>query len=661
MIKKSYIFLLLNFFLLLSANAGDIDLVLIPPSSQLNLPPIEASATLNKARYRLTYKCGGMIEGGPKGKNTYIAGWNSRWTDGQGNVWGSAFYSIGENGSESEAPGSWLDKKPENEPDNPYLTEKEAETASIGSDTMFEIIEDSTLLKLKYKAITSYPNLDGTSSWGAGGVITYTISRVIVNITGYRLDGSAVEEKDEMKPAELKAFVVNCPKDKEPPVEKFVRVVVDKPDPPEEDKDEDGNILPSVTMSVNVSGSKHQLWIQKDGKYVKTSDAALGPKAKEEGVTFFVQPLEVGVISAKVTYHGSLSQEDTVRMQVELCPCVTCKAGETKTVRSGGGFTMTFTWEQLYNGEVSFGGWARTTITVRKSNLKYTVKPDENNEVTKDSNGDLQQVKTKTTVVNVQTVDDYKFTISYYDASQAGAKTESGYEVTGEPFRVVTIEDPTRSEITSQVKVTNTLYEDGIASSSVEQMEWNDSNHSWDIVSLDENSNVVKRDGFTSGSMTPDSNNCYPEYNFIKDAKGNVVYKTKTVIKIFPWARETVLEVVDPDGKALTTEYQYYDNELTDGMNYGKLKAVINYDGSWTRYVYDSQGRDWKIIRPFNNSLITDAEDICAVSETTYDTDNNITCYVEKILGVEVSRSYEQMISVRVEECAVYCCGRGIR
>jgi len=39
-----------------------------------------------------------------------------------------------------------------------------------------------------------------------------------------------------------------------------------------------------------------------------------------------------------------------------------------------------------------------------------------------------------------------------------------------------------------------------------------------------------------------------------------------------------------------TTTYQYFTNDISDGMNYGNLKLFISDSGAWNRYEYNTNG-----------------------------------------------------------------------
>jgi len=54
--------------------------------------------------------------------------------------------------------------------------------------------------------------------------------------------------------------------------------------------------------------------------------------------------------------------------------------------------------------------------------------------------------------------------------------------------------------------------------------------------------------------------------------------KTIKIFKAFPWGQEIVRKTEDPDGKALTTTYKYFDDPR--GPHYTFLKTTIHPDGT---------------------------------------------------------------------------------
>lgn len=109
------------------------------------------------------------------------------------------------------------------------------------------------------------------------------------------------------------------------------------------------------------------------------------------------------------------------------------------------------------------------------------------------------------------------------------------------------------------------------------------------------------------------------EVQTVLDQAGTVVSKGARKYKIFPWnadsagvpytgtsrADELIETIDDPDagGRQFVTTYRYYADVTATDPNYGKLKQIERSDGTWARYVYDSQGRIIDTYTPFKDAL----------------------------------------------------------
>ncbi|MDD4870751.1 MAG: hypothetical protein PHR77_09345, partial [Kiritimatiellae bacterium] len=139
---------------------------------------------------------------------------------------------------------------------------------------------------------------------------------------------------------------------------------------------------------------------------------------------------------------------------------------------------------------------------------------------------------------------------------------------------------------------------------------------------------------------------------------------TVTLIKQFAWGDEVVQETAGyGTAEAQTTTYDYWTD--TDN-NYGQLKIIENPDGSWTRYdAYDVMGREKIVCSTFKNSLPSALASACRVTEYYYPGDPELVAMnfpaddvaspndsrprlvVEKVLGIEVSRTYTAYLADR--------------
>lgn len=81
---------------------------------------------------------------------------------------------------------------------------------------------------------------------------------------------------------------------------------------------------------------------------------------------------------------------------------------------------------------------------------------------------------------------------------------------------------------------------------------------------------------------------------------GVTAEKTRSLYKTFPWGEELISFVKDfgTGGANLTTQWTYYEDPA-DAPNYGRLKWVINADGSWVKYDY--YGTDSNLVGQIRN------------------------------------------------------------
>ena len=125
----------------------------------------------------------------------------------------------------------------------------------------------------------------------------------------------------------------------------------------------------------------------------------------------------------------------------------------------------------------------------------------------------------------------------------------------------------------------------------------------------------------------------------IRDASGNVVSYKANLCRVFPWGEE-VVEERDGIASPRVTTHSFYDDADADGDNYGLLKQTVSFDGSWTRFEYDAEGRIVREVSPWLDAS-SDAENAaCKVVECAYSEDFPQTTEVTRIAGVEASRTY---------------------
>lgn len=135
--------------------------------------------------------------------------------------------------------------------------------------------------------------------------------------------------------------------------------------------------------------------------------------------------------------------------------------------------------------------------------------------------------------------------------------------------------------------------------------------------------------------------------NTITGSDGEIVNVTEETYHEFEWDEELIKYTVDPDNVNLETITSYYEES---GAGYGRLKSKVHQDGSWEKFVYDSNDRIIKTIRPWLNSEIDDPENQHQVIVNDYSTlkgdtdlerdDHKARTTTELIGGVATSKSF---------------------
>ena len=228
-------------------------------------------------------------------------------------------------------------------------------------------------------------------------------------------------------------------------------------------------------------------------------------------------------------------------------------------------------------------------------------------------------------LADIQAINPTSFAIRFYtnwDAGLGGLYDPSPYP----PFSSVTI---AQGISTNQVVITidsGTPY--------THTYDWSDSDKAWTLT--------------TGGGLRKETRSwnevSLTRTNTIRDAANAIVYQEVQYYADLPdYGRVLTREVIGPSGPALTTQYFYYDNAATDGTNYGSLKMTVQPSGFWQRYECDSLARVTKEVSQFLNGVTNAPENQCRVVQYDYsslDAGNPSETRIEKLLGVEIARSY---------------------
>lgn len=135
-----------------------------------------------------------------------------------------------------------------------------------------------------------------------------------------------------------------------------------------------------------------------------------------------------------------------------------------------------------------------------------------------------------------------------------------------------------------------------------------------------------------------------------KNADGSICGKSESIRTLFPWGEAVTQDIVDPEGAALTTEYSYQSDTNLPG--YGRVRQIVNADGSWQKYEYDGVGRVTNALSSWLDEPVTADPSAVKRTVTSYDLvapeelagaaidTNSARSVIEFIAGVEVGRTY---------------------
>ncbi len=260
-------------------------------------------------------------------------------------------------------------------------------------------------------------------------------------------------------------------------------------------------------------------------------------------------------------------------------------------------------------------------------------------EAIRDSGELIRQVRAPQTLVDIVVLNASSYEVRFYSPGQSGAQdpVTKIYALTGSPFVTYRFENPTAGE-TKRLRITE------MRGSSVKITEYSfDSAASTWLLST---ADGLRKESEVETTVGGDK----VRTNTVRNSADQVVSQVARTYRRFVWGEELIREVLDPDGAALTTTYEFYEALPNSDPNYRRLKQRTDARGDWERLTYDGTGRVLKSVRPFLNAppnTVTDA--LCRVTETVYDTipdadgdgvAESRETTIDNMLGRETGRSY---------------------
>lgn len=261
-------------------------------------------------------------------------------------------------------------------------------------------------------------------------------------------------------------------------------------------------------------------------------------------------------------------------------------------------------------------------------------------EALRDMGGAIRQIRSSQALADIVTINAAAYEVRFYLSAQIGAKDPATkvYAVSGNPYVAYRIENPDPIGTLSRLRVTETR--DGVARGNDYTVDANAG--SWTLT----RGNGTRRETEVSGIVNGDT----VKIRTVRDSADTVVSKVARTYHAYPWGPELIREVIDPDGAALTSTYDFYDLVAVSDPNYRRLRQRTEPGGAWERFTYAANGRVLKTVRPFLNAgPSTVDETLCRVTENTYDSlpdgdgdgvSEARTTTVSRVLGQETGRSF---------------------
>jgi RHS repeat-associated protein len=254
------------------------------------------------------------------------------------------------------------------------------------------------------------------------------------------------------------------------------------------------------------------------------------------------------------------------------------------------------------------------------------------------TNGVLRQVRTPKVLADVVATNASKYDVRiYYTNDVAASMDTNGFWVpTGSPYKTITFENPDGTASSNRLYVTES--EAGVT---------NISKYTWDNTNLwtFEARGNLKIETLT---RTWDTNNTVrTELHSIYSATSNLVFQEQKKFSVLPWGEKLTEQVIDPSGARLTNTWEYQTNSSIGG--YTRLKQTTTPSGYWERYEYDSSNRETNRVFAYLNATNGAPADQARQIVTSYSDSNPRVTVVEKALGVEIGRSYQNWFTDEIQ------------
>ena len=349
-----------------------------------------------------------------------------------------------------------------------------------------------------------------------------------------------------------------------------------------------------------------------------------------EGYKLEIDGIEATSIDKVGTTEGGGDGNWSVVLR-QKCPCASEGPGESPGPKRG-----SVLWQvgmgTLSNGmtahSVNLREEALSAIVYTPAALIYSP-PGRTTEVDVVRNGDqsLRQLKAPQALANIIVISPTEYEVQYYRAADVGSKVNGLYTLSGQPFVKWKVKNPDPST-TTRLQISKTQG----AVTDTSEYTWDAISNSW-ILSTGNGSRVE------TSTITYPTQTTRVETIVVKDNALLITSKLSRTFHTFAWGEELIQEVLDPDGAALKTVYSFYEDQAETGR-YSRRKSVINPDGFWEKYDYDSVGNLVLIMRPWKDQSIGAAteENSYARRYTYSNSDGIITSLYANLLSSDIEK-----------------------
>ena len=229
--------------------------------------------------------------------------------------------------------------------------------------------------------------------------------------------------------------------------------------------------------------------------------------------------------------------------------------------------------------------------------------------------GELKQILVPQALIDLEETAQHEVTLSFYLPGDVEANGAGGFTIL--PDREPYVQHIVRN-IDGDMTRIEILKVQGDAILTQQRFAYDEATDSVIETTGNSYTKVVETTDETAGTRTVTTTVCAYENGEI----GDVLSREVDIYKTFPFGEKLIESIEDPDGANLRTTYTYYEDQYAWApARYGELKHQISPDGSWTKYEYDYDGRNYRTYTPWKNTPATpDAASFsnCRVSETLY-------------------------------------------